>query len=305
MKTNILGYPRVGSKRELKKASEKYWKGIFTADELVETSQILKRKNWLSLNESGIDLIPSNDFSFYDQVLDMSLTLGCIPKRFQEVQKSKSQLDLYFAMAKGIQDADFDITAMEMTKWFDTNYHYIVPEFEKEQEFTLFSNKIVAEYKEALELGIKTKPVIIGPVTYLLLGKEKESGFHRIELLEKLIPVYIELLKELSLLGVEYIQFEEPCCALNLTEDEQKAIVNTYTTFSNEFPDLKVIFTSYFDCYGDNLETILSLPIHALHLDLVCCPSQLEDILTSKYLNKNIILSLGIIDGRNVWKKEY
>ena len=305
MKTMVLGYPRVGRKRELKKASEKYWKGVISSDELLKLAAILKRDNWLFLKESGIDLISSNDFSFYDQILDMSLTVGCIPKRFNEVKKNKSPLDLYFAMARGIQEDGFDITAMEMTKWFDTNYHYIVPEFEKNQRFELFSLKIINEYTEALNLGVTTKAVIIGPVTYLLLGKEKSSGFHRIELLEKLLPVYLELLEKLKLLGATYIQFDEPCLALNLTEQEQNAIVKTYTTIATEFPELKIILANYFDCYGDNLNMALSLPIHTLHLDLVCCPSQLNDVLKSKYLNKNLVLSLGLIDGRNIWKNNF
>ena len=305
MNTMVLGYPRVGRKRELKKASEKYWKGVISSDELLKLAAVLKRDNWLFLKESGIDLISSNDFSFYDQVLDMSLTVGCIPKRFNDVKKNRSLLDLYFAMARGIQEDGFDVRAMEMTKWFDTNYHYIVPEFEKDQTFELFSSKILDEYTEALNLGVATKPAIIGPVTYLLLGKEKSSGFHRIELLEKLLPVYLELLKKLKLLGATYIQFDEPCLALNLTEQEQNAIVKTYTTIATEFPELKIILANYFDCYGDNLNVALSLPVYALHLDLVCCPSQLNDVLNSKYLNKNLILSLGLIDGRNIWKNNF
>ena len=305
MNTMVLGYPRVGRKRELKKASEKYWKGVISSDELLKLAAVLKRDNWLFLKESGIDLISSNDFSFYDQVLDMSLTVGCIPKRFNDVKKNRSLLDLYFAMARGIQEDGFDVRAMEMTKWFDTNYHYIVPEFEKDQTFELFYSKILDEYTEALKLGVATKPAIIGPVTYLLLGKEKSSGFHRIELLEKLLPVYLELLKKLKLLGATYIQFDEPCLALNLTEQEQNAIVKTYTAIATEFPELKIILANYFDCYGDNLNVALSLPVYAMHLDLVCCPSQLDDVLKSKYLNKNLVLSLGLIDGRNIWKNNF
>ncbi len=305
MKTTVLGYPRIGSKRELKRASEKYWNGTATIDELLEVGATIRKQNWLLQQAAQIDLIPSNDFSFYDQVLDMSLTVGCIPSRYDEVKNNKSHLDLYFAMARGIQKDGLDVTAMEMTKWFDTNYHYIVPEFCKDQTFELFSTKIIDEYKEALALGIKTKPVIIGPVTYLFLGKEKEPGFHRIELLDRLLPVYLELLQQLDDLGVEYVQLDEPCLALNLKDIEREAITETYRTFAEKFPKLKVILANYFDCYGENLSTALSLSVHTLHLDLVRCPSQLDDILEAKEFNRDISLSLGVVDGRNIWKNDF
>lgn len=305
MKTNLLGYPRIGAKRELKISSEAYWKNAITKDEYFKSVGLIKKENWFLQQQLGIDLIPSNDFSLYDNMLDMSFTLGCIPKRFQKVKEKTGELDLYFAMARGIQNNGFDVTAMEMTKWFDTNYHYIVPEFYKNQTFELFNLKPIEEYKEALELGIKTKPVLIGPVTYLLLGKEKESGFHRIELLDNILPAYLLLIEQLTQLGAEYIQFDEPCLATNLSDEERKAITITYSKIAQQFPDLKIILTNYFDCYGDNLETVLQLPIYALHLDLVRCHLQLEDILNSKFLNNSLILSLGIVDGRNVWKNHF
>lgn len=305
MKTNLLGYPRIGAKRELKISSEAYWKNAITKDDYLKSAGVIKKENWLLQQQLGIDLIPSNDFSLYDNMLDMSFTLGCIPKRFKEVKEKIGELDLYFAMARGIQNSGFDVTAMEMTKWFDTNYHYIVPEFYKNQTFELFNLKPIEEYKEALELGIKTKPVLIGPVTYLLLGKEKESGFHRIELLDNILPAYLQLIEQLTQLGAEYIQFDEPCLATNLSAEERKAITITYSKIAQQFPDLKIILTNYFDCYGDNLETVLQLPIHALHLDLVRCHLQLEDILNSKFLNNSLILSLGVVDGRNVWKNHF
>jgi 5-methyltetrahydropteroyltriglutamate--homocysteine methyltransferase len=305
MKTNLLGYPRIGAKRELKISSEAYWKNAITKDQYLKSASLIKKENWLLQQQLGIDLIPSNDFSLYDNMLDMSFTLGCIPKRFQEVKEKTGELDLYFALARGIQNNGFDVTAMEMTKWFDTNYHYIVPEFYKNQTFELFNLKPIEEYKEALELGIKTKPVLIGPVTYLLLGKEKESGFHRIELLDNILPAYLQLIEQLTQLGAEYIQFDEPCLATNLSVEERKAITITYSKIAQQFPDLKIILTNYFDCYGDNLDTVLQLPIHALHLDLVRCHLQLEDILNSKFLNNSLILSLGVVDGRNVWKNDF
>ncbi|MBD0822874.1 5-methyltetrahydropteroyltriglutamate--homocysteine S-methyltransferase [Aestuariibaculum marinum] len=304
MKTTILGYPRIGANRELKKACEAYWANKINGNELLKIAKGLKKQNWLLQQKSDIDIIPSNDFSFYDQVLDTCLTVGCIPNRYKNIDKENT-LDLYFAMARGLQKNNIDVTAMEMTKWFDTNYHYIVPEFSKEQTFEFFSKKVIEEYQEALDLGIKTKPVLIGPVTFLLLGKEKEPGFHRLDLLKRLLPVYLEIIQALTDLNVEYIQFDEPCLALNLTDQEREAFTLTYETIHKEFPNLKVFLANYFDCYGENLETALKLPVDTLHLDLVRCQLQLDDILNSEYFNENTKLSLGIVDGRNIWKNDF
>ncbi|SFC46678.1 methionine synthase (B12-independent) [Algibacter lectus] len=304
MKTTLLGHPRIGRQRELKKACEAFWSGKINQTELLNTAKEIKKQNWLQQQDLGVDLIPSNDFSFYDQVLDACLTFGCIPKRYNNIDKS-NYLELYFAMARGLQKDNIDVTAMEMTKWFDTNYHYIVPEFEKEQTFHFFSNKIIEEYKEALTLGIKTKPVLIGPVTFLLQGKEKESGFHRLGLLDKLLPVYFEVIERLENLGAEYIQFDEPCLALNLSEKEQQAITKTYNKIAKKFPALKVFLANYFDCYGENLNIALQLPVDTLHLDLVRCPLQLNDILESEHFNPKTKLSLGVVDGRNIWKNDF
>ncbi|MFV8324358.1 5-methyltetrahydropteroyltriglutamate--homocysteine S-methyltransferase [Flavobacterium sp. ZS1P14] len=305
MKTNNLGYPRIGSNRELKKACESYWAGKTSIEELLETGKSIRKENWQLQAEAGIDLIPSNDFSFYDQVLDVSLTVGAIPKRYQELAKTNSAIDLYFAMARGSQKDGQDVVAMEMTKWFDTNYHYIVPEFTKDQEFKLFSEKIIDEFKEANALGVTTKPVLIGPVTYLLLGKEKEEGFHRIDLINKLLPVYFEILQKLENENVEWIQFDEPFLALNLTDKERSAITYVYTEINRRFPKIKLLLANYFDCFGENLETVLALPVHTLHLDLVRCHSQLDDILESGKLSSSVNLSLGVVDGRNIWKNDF
>nr|WP_315163147.1 5-methyltetrahydropteroyltriglutamate--homocysteine S-methyltransferase [uncultured Flavobacterium sp.] len=305
MLTNNLGYPRIGSNRELKKACESYWAGKISVDELLTTGANIRKENWQLQAEAGIDLIPSNDFSFYDQVLDLSLTLGVIPKRYQELAKTNSTIDLYFAMARGSQKDGQDVVAMEMTKWFDTNYHYIVPEFTKDQEFKLFSEKIINEFKEANALGIATKPVLIGPVSYLLLGKEKEEGFHRIDLINKLLPVYFEILQKLEDENVVWIQFDEPFLALNLTDKERNAITYVYTEINKRFPNIKLILANYFDCFGENLDTVLALPVHTLHLDLVRCSSQLDDILESGELSSNMNLSLGVVDGRNIWKNDF
>ncbi|WKB80085.1 5-methyltetrahydropteroyltriglutamate--homocysteine S-methyltransferase [Cellulophaga lytica] len=305
MKTNVLGYPRIGAKRELKKVSEKYWKGTATKTELLEMGKQLKLYNWKLMQKAGVDLIPSNDFSFYDQVLDATLTYGCFPARYQTIKEKESKLDLYFAMARGLQNNEFDVTAMEMTKWFDTNYHYLVPEFTANQDFELFSLKPVEEFKEALAHNITTKPVVLSPVTYLLLGKEKEEGFNKIDLLNNLLPVFFELITELVAAGATHVQLDEPCLALNLTDTDRQAVTKLYTQLADKFPDLKIILTSYFDCYGDNLETVLQLPVYALHLDLVRCSLQLDDVLDAANFKNDKILSLGLIDGRNIWKNNF
>lgn len=305
MKTNNLGYPRIGSNRELKKASELYWAGKITADELLNVGKNIRAANWELQKSAGIDLIPSNDFSYYDQVLDLTLTVGAIPERYQEIAKTNNSLDLYFAMARGSQKEGQDVVAMEMTKWFDTNYHYIVPEFTKNQKFKLFSTKIIAEYIEAKKLNIATKPVLIGPITYLLLGKEKETGFDRIDLIDNLLPVYFEILEKLEAEGATYIQLDEPFLALNLTDKERNTYTKVYNEINKRFPNLKVILANYFDCFGENLETALALPVDTFHLDLVRCPLQLDDILESGKLASNVNLSLGVIDGRNIWKNDF
>ena len=305
MLTNNLGYPRIGSNRELKKASEQYWSGKTPIETLVQTGAAIRAQNWKLQKEAGIDLVPSNDFSFYDHVLDLSLTVGNIPKRYQEVilDKTNTELDLYFAMARGYQQNGLDITAMEMTKWFDTNYHYIVPEFQKDQQFKLFSSKIINEYNEAKRAGIKTKPVIIGPVSYLLLGKEKQEGFHRIELIRNLLPVYLEILAMLSEQQVEWVQFDEPFLALDLSAAEKSAYQYVYGEIKKKFPSLKVLLTTYFEGLKDNLELVVSLPITALHIDLVRAPDQLDGILVA--LPSQLMLSVGVVDGRNIWKNDF
>jgi 5-methyltetrahydropteroyltriglutamate--homocysteine methyltransferase len=307
MQTHILGYPRIGSQRELKKASEQYWAGKLPADQLMSVGKSIRLHNWTLQKNAGIDLIPTGDFSFYDQVLDTSLMVGAIPQRYHTLmdQKQLPDIDLLFAMARGYQKDDYDITAMEMTKWFDTNYHYIVPEFTAHQKFTPFSNKTVNEFIEARQAGFNAKPVLLGPVSYLLLGKEKEEGFHRLELMKSLLPVYLNVLAKLEGAGAYYVQLDEPCLALDLTPAERQIFAKTYQDIKSECPDLHIILASYFECYGQNLETVLSLPVHTIHLDLVRCPSQLEDILASGIDKKKTHLSLGVVDGRNIWKNDF
>lgn len=301
MKTNILGYPRIGSHRELKKACENYWSGKISQEQLLKEGASIRALNWYLQKEYKIDLIPSNDFSFYDQVLDLAMTLGAIPKRYAPLLNDK--IELYFAMARGYQKNGHDIIAMEMTKWFDTNYHYIVPEFTKEQQFSLFNNKPLEEYKEAKALGIETKPVIIGPISFLLLGKEKESGFDRLDLAESLIPVYTRILKGLEEAGATTIQIDEPFLAMDINEKAKSLYPIVYKQIKAACPKLEIILTTYFEGLRDNNGLALDLPADALHIDLVRCPQQLDSILTSFPTNKK--LSLGIVDGRNIWKNDF
>ncbi|RZL14416.1 MAG: 5-methyltetrahydropteroyltriglutamate--homocysteine S-methyltransferase, partial [Pedobacter sp.] len=272
---------------------------------LVQVGRDIRKHNWELQKEAGIDLIPSNDFSFYDQVLDHSLMFGAIPKRYHDVILSagNNELDLYFAMARGYQKDGLDITAMEMTKWFDTNYHYIVPEFTKDQQFKLFSNKLLDEYNESKRLGINTKPVLIGPVTYLLLGKEKEAGFDRIDLVKNLLPVYIEILRKLDEQHVEWVQIDEPFLCLDLSEKDKAAFKYVYTEIRKQFPHLQIMLAAYFESLGENTDLALSLPVTALHIDLVKKPDQLDEIL--KKIPQHMSLSIGIVDGRNIWKNDY
>lgn len=304
MLTNNLGYPRIGNQRQLKKANEAYWAGKLDRKDLLLEGKNIRVHNWKLQQEAGIDLIPSNDFSFYDQVLDHSLMFGAIPERYHEIilKANHAELDLYFAMARGYQKNDLDIPAMEMTKWFDTNYHYIVPEFTKNQEFKLFSTKIIDEYREALHLGIKTKPVLLSPVSYLLLGKEKEAGFHRLDLLPKLLPIYVEIIQQLEALKVEWIQIDEPFLALDIDDEVKNAIKKTYNTLHQKFPHTKFLLTTYFEGLKENTAFALQLPIQALHLDLVRAPEQLNTVLDQ--YSQNIIISLGVVDGRNIWKND-
>ncbi len=308
MFSHNLGYPRVGSQRELKKACEQFWAGKIDRDALQKVARGIRHQNWETQQNAGIDLIPSNDFSLYDHVLDMSLAVGAIPERYLQLidGKTNRELDLYFAMARGVQREGLDINAMEMTKWFDTNYHYIVPEFVKNQKFSRYSDKVVLEFEDAKQKGIITKPVLVGPVTYLLLGKEKETGFHRIELLDTLLQVYIEILKELSARGAKWVQLDEPCLVLDLTEDEKRSLQSAYAQIAEAVPNLKILLATYFGGLQDNLALAAELPVAALHVDLTRGAESLPAILAhTGFVNSFRKLSLGIIDGRNIWKNDY
>jgi len=300
-----LGYPRIGNNRELKKACESYWDGRIGYDQLLRAGSELRQKNWMIQKNARLDLIPSNDFSYYDHVLDMTFTTGAIPDRYSDLEQTgnKSLLDLYFAMARGVQKDGFDITAMEMTKWFDTNYHYIVPEFTRDQEFRLYNTKIIDEFLEAKSLGILTKPVLIGPVSFLLLGKGKDKDLDKLGLLPALLPVYHEIVSRLKHNGVEWIQFDEPYLAMDLDQKAKESFTYAYSGIRKASPGVKVMLATYFEGLRDNTELAFNLPVDAVHVDLVRDPEQLERTLT--IMPGNVILSMGVVDGRNIWKNDF
>lgn len=299
VKTSVLGFPRIGKNRELKKACEAFWADKISREDLLETASKIRRENWQRMKDLGIELIPSNDFSFYDHILDLTLALGAIPERYKNLKDDK--LALYFAMAHGQQKDGVDVTAMEMSKWFDTNYHYIVPEFVKNQKFELFNEKAVDEFNEAKKLGIETKPVLVGPVSYLLLGKEKTDGFSKLDLLDALLPPYIELLKKLEAAGAKYIQLDEPFLALDISDAAKNAFTVAYERIKKEVK-AKIIIATYFEGLRDNTSLALCLPCDTIHVDLVRAPSQLDEILSEIPSDK--CLSIGIVDGRNIWKND-
>ena len=295
-----LGYPRIGSNRELKWLLESFWKKEINEDYLFKKISEIKKSNWIKQKKSGINYIPSNDFSLYDHVLDMCLTLNVIPDRFNKLKK-ENILDLYFAMARGYQNGKIDLKAMEMTKWFDTNYHYIVPEFKPNQNFKLSFYKIIDEFLEAKNFGIKTRPVILGPLSFLHLGKSASKKFNKFNLLSKLVPVYKQILKLLKDFGAEWVQIDEPILSLDLDGSLKKKFISTYKSLSKNSP--KILLTSYFSSILPNYNLLKKLNVDGLHIDLV---NTLNKDLDKILLNfpKNKLFSAGIINGRNIWKND-
>ncbi len=300
-RSHVLGFPPLGAARELKRATEGYWNGKVTRDALLATGSELRARHWRLQRDAGIDLPPSNDFSFYDRMLDMCALVGAVPPRYGWRDETVD-LDTLFAMARGAQTAGRDVTAMEMTKWFDTNYHYLVPEFTRDQKFRLASSKPWDEFAEAKQLGIPSKPVLIGPLTFLLLGKEKEPGFDRLDLLDRLLPVYAEVLAKLAAAGAEWVQIDEPCLALDRTPAELERYRAAYGFLAERTGGAKLLVATYFAGLGDNLSTALALPTHGLHIDLVRAPEQLKPVLAQWPKGAGRVLSLGVVDGRNVWR---
>ena len=297
---SILGYPRIGPSRELKRALEGYWSGKLSADQLLAEASQLKAQRWRQQRAAGIEHIASNDFSLYDHVLDAALTLGVVAERFAAVGSADS-LDLMFAMARGTKGAT-EIAPLDMTKWFDTNYHYLVPELAAEQRFHLASRKPIEEFLEAKELGIVTRPVILGPVTFLQLSKGSEVGSPNLEFLDRLLPVYAELLVELSQAGATWVQIDEPCLSQDVPVEVLEGLEHAYQALSQAAPNLKLLLASYFAGMGGNLATALGLPVDAVHLDLVRGAADLDPAL--QLVPDGMALSLGVVDGHNVWRTD-
>ncbi|MGH8762524.1 MAG: 5-methyltetrahydropteroyltriglutamate--homocysteine S-methyltransferase, partial [Nitrosospira sp.] len=296
--THNLGFPRIGAHRELKKALEAHWRGEINEERLQTAAVELRKKHWILQHEAGIDLIPVGDFAFYDQMLNMTALLGAAPARFN-AGSGEMGLDLYFAMARGTPDQP----AMEMTKWFDTNYHYIVPEFDAGTKFHIASSQLFREVAEATALGISPKVVLIGPLTYLYLGKETESGFNRLDLLTRLLPVYREILARLATLGVEWVQIDEPLLTLDLDESWANSLDQAYTALNGAGTKLpKLLLTTYFEAVDNHAARLKKLPVNGLHIDLCRAPHQLDIFLDGYPADR--VLSLGIIDGRNVWRAD-
>ncbi|MGI6247710.1 MAG: 5-methyltetrahydropteroyltriglutamate--homocysteine S-methyltransferase [Pseudochelatococcus sp.] len=317
-----LGLPRIGPRRELKTALESYWSGKTGSDDLSAVAAGLRADNWAWQRRAGVTHIASNDFSFYDQVLDTAVTVGAIPALYGW-KGGEVSLDTYFALARGTQGQGHSqghgegeacgcagdaagvaegLPALEMTKWFDTNYHYLVPEFSRGQEFSLASTKIVDEFREAKALGYHTRPVLVGPVTFLSLGKSRDGDVDPLSLLPGLLPVYTEILRRLAAHGADWVQIDEPVLSLDIGDATRQAIASAYDMFARAVPGLKIQLTSYFGALGDNLATALALPVAALHLDLARAPEQLDDVV--RRAPAGLALSLGVIDGRNVWRAD-
>jgi 5-methyltetrahydropteroyltriglutamate--homocysteine methyltransferase len=304
--TATLGFPRIGPRRELKTVLESYWAGKTSAEALLATAAQLRAEAWTRQRDLGTDITPSNDFSLYDHVLDTSAMVSAIPAIYGGLG-GRLDLATYFAMARGAEATaccghSHGAPAAEMTKWFDTNYHYLVPEFTAAQDFGLASTKALDEYREAQALGIETRPVLLGPVSYLLLGKAKGAAFDPLSLLPRLLPIYAAMLRALSEAGAAWVQIDEPCLVLDLPEAARAVFATTYAELTAAAPRLRLMLTTYFGALGGNLATTLALPVHGLHIDLVRAPEQLADVLAGA--RPDLVLSLGVIDGRNIWKAD-
>lgn len=312
-----LGFPRIGADRELKKAQEAYWKGDLDQTRLQAVGRELRARHWQVQKDAGIELLPVGDFAWYDQVLTHSVAFGAIPERFAALKGSNGRptLDTLFAMARGASSCcaaqasndgqgshDHSPSqghyAQELTKWFDTNYHYLVPEFTADQRFLLSWDQLFDEVDEALALGHKVKPVLIGPLTYLWLGKAKGGDFDKLDLLERLLPVYGEILSRLARQGVEWVQIDEPILGLDLPQEWKNAFERAYHIL--QYSPLKKLVATYFSGLEDNLGLAAGLPVEGLHIDLVRAAEQLPAVLDR--LPSYKVLSLGVVNGRNVWR---
>jgi 5-methyltetrahydropteroyltriglutamate--homocysteine methyltransferase len=294
--TAVLGLPRIGASRELKAALESYWNRRTPASELERVASGLRRQHLTRAAASGIDVLSSNDFSLYDHVLDTCVLVGGIPERFESLEVSS--LERYFAMARGSED----VRPLAMTKWFDSNYHHLVPEISGDTPFALCAEKPLSQFREALEWGFSTRPVLLGPVSFLLLAKPARPDSQPLDALEKLLPVYEQLLCLLHAAGVQAVQIDEPCLVTDLSDAQMAAIERSWARLAGAAPDLQLTLATYFGGLGDALERVLSLPAHEFHLDLVRAPEQLEPALAM--LSSTARVSLGVIDARNVWASD-
>ena len=303
-RAHIAGYPRIGADRELKKAVEGYWQGDLDREGLEGVGRELRARHWEEQRRAGLDLVTVGDFAFYDQVLDLSVTLGAVPGRFaaeEEVARGEVDLDTAFRMARGRAPSGEPAAACEMTKYFDTNYHYLVPELHVDQTFRLASSRLFDQVDEARALGHPVKVTLLGPLTWLWLGKEKgEVAFDRLALLDALVPVYAELLARLAEQGVEWVQLDEPALVQELPQAWQQAYEAAYSVLARA--PVKLLLASYFGGLGDNLNLAVGLPTDGLHIDAVRDPEQLERVLDRLPAYK--VLSVGAIDGRNVWRAD-
>ncbi|MFT6466339.1 5-methyltetrahydropteroyltriglutamate--homocysteine S-methyltransferase [Halopseudomonas sp.] len=291
-----LGFPRIGRDRELKKALEAYWAGEIDQPALLQAGRELRARHWQVQADAGLDLLPVGDFAWYDQVLTHSLTVGAVPSRF--ASDSLPTLDTLFQMARGVSQGGKQTFACEMTKWFDTNYHYLVPEFSRDQDFSLQWTQLFDEVAEAQALGYAVKPVVLGPLSYLWLGKVKGEGFNKLELLDKLLPVYVQIFNRLAEQGVEWVQIDEPALVLDLPADWKAAFESAYNLLQRA--PLKKLVATFFGGLEDNLGLACNLPVDGLHVDLVRAPEQLPLILDRLPTYK--VLSLGVVNGRNIWR---
>ena len=299
-----LGFPRIGPRRELKFALEKFWAGTISPAELEEAAQGLRTATWARQKALGVDWLPSNDFSLYDHVLDTSVMLGAIPARYGLASGQAAGLETYFAMARGATGgatcghAHGSVTAGEMTKWFDTNYHFIVPEIEPETRLQLGHIKPLQDYLEAKAQGFETRPVILGPVTWLSLAKE--YGSDPFDLLEEVLALYATVLARLEEAGAEWVQIDEPILVTDLTDRQRRAFTRTYAKLGRAGP--KIMLATYFGGLENNLSLAASLPVAGLHIDLARAPEQLDAVV--KAVPQNRLLSLGVVDGRNIWRAD-
>ncbi len=306
IKTHILGFPRMGAQRELKQALERHWRGEIDAQALEATGRALRQRHWALQIKAGLAFVTVGDFAYYDQVANHIQLFGCEPARFG-FSGQEAPLQRYFTMARGIAptqghegcaNAPAETFALEMTKWFDSNYHYLVPEFDAQTRFSLQAERLLAEVDEAIALPAAVKVVLLGPVSLLWLGKSKQAGFDRLDLLERLLPAYAELLNRLAARGVSWVQLDEPVLGLDLDQPWQDALRRAYAALARS--EQQILLASYFSPLQGNLALACELPVAGLHIDAVRAPEEIFAV--ARQLPRERELSVGIIDGRNIWR---